>query len=62
LNPNDPRFFYYRGLAYHRLGSNDLAAKDFQTGSAVEGKTLIDVGIALERIQGPERTWLESFR
>ena len=61
---NDPRVFYFRGLAALKLGRVDEADADFQQGANLEadgvgGRT---VSRALERIQGCDRLKLEQFR
>jgi hypothetical protein len=61
----DPRVFYFRGLAYSRLGRGDDAAKDFQRGAALESKDFTkfyNASKALERVQGPVRLELENYR
>jgi tetratricopeptide (TPR) repeat protein len=61
----DPRVFYYRGLAYLKLGRTPEAEMDFRKGAELESKDYnkyYNVGRALERIQGPERQLLESYR
>jgi tetratricopeptide (TPR) repeat protein len=61
----DPRAFYFRGLAYSRLGRPQEAKQDFQKGAELESKDVnrfYDVAKALERVQGPVRIELESYR
>ena len=61
----DPRVYYFRGLAYLKLGRQPEATQDFQTGAALESKDLnrsFNVARALERIQGPSRQQLETYR
>jgi tetratricopeptide (TPR) repeat protein len=61
----DPRVFYFRGLAYLRLGRPQEAAADFRKGAELESKDInrfYNVGKALERVQGNERLELENFR
>jgi hypothetical protein len=61
----DPRVFYFRGLAYLKLGRTPEAEMDFRKGAELESKDFnkyYNVGRALERIQGPERQLLESYR
>jgi tetratricopeptide (TPR) repeat protein len=62
---SDPRAFYFRGLAYMQLGRTPEAEMDFRKGAELESKDInkyYNVGRALERIQGPERKLLESYR
>lgn len=61
----DPRAFYIRGVANLRLGRQANAKADFERGAAIEGKdfdVFYNVSTALQRIQGPERRMLESYR
>jgi len=61
----DPRTFYIRGVANLRLGRQAAAKADFEKGAAIEGKDFdlfYNASTALERIQGPERRLLESYR
>lgn len=61
----DPRTFYIRGVANLRLGRQAAAKSDFEKGAAIEGKDFdlfYNASTALERIQGPERRLLESYR
>lgn len=61
---NDPRAFYYRGLASLRLGRTGEAEADFVSGAeheATAGSTK-RVSRALERVQGCDRLTLERFR
>ncbi len=59
----DPRVYYFRGLAMCRLGRAAEAESDFRTGATLE-ETVggYQVGWALERIQGAERRMLEKIR
>ena len=61
---NDPRVFYFRGLAALRLGRGDEAEADFTTGADRESAGLgtWPVSRSLERIQGPDRLRLERHR
>jgi len=61
---DDPRSYYFRGLAALRLGRTSEAAADFTTGADRE---LANGGVrrvsqSLERVQGPDRLTLERFR
>lgn len=61
----DPRSYYIRGISNLRLGRQADAKADFQSGAALEGKdfdVFYNVSSALERVQGPERRLLESYR
>jgi tetratricopeptide (TPR) repeat protein len=61
----DPRCFYFRGLAYEKLGRPDEADADFAQGAELEAKLgtqFYAVGRSLERVQGEVRLKLEAFR
>jgi hypothetical protein len=61
----DPRCFYFRGLAYHRLGRPEEGVNDFKKGAELEaaGEAVqVDVGSSLQRVQGPTRLELENYR
>lgn len=61
----DPRVYYYRGLAYLKLGRPEQAEEDFRQGAELEARDagmLYDVGRALERIQGRTRLLIEKHR
>ena len=60
----DPRVFYFRGIAASRNGNIDQASADFNEGARLEvaGKRVVNVGRALERIQGPVRVEIEKAR
>lgn len=64
---NDPRVYYYRGLAALKLGRLDEAEADFQQGANLEaegrgGQSSRSISLALERVQGCDRLKLERFR
>lgn len=61
---DDPRGYYYRGLASLRLGRMSEADADFTTGADRELATgsVRRVSLSLERVQGPDRLTLERFR
>jgi len=62
---HDPRCYYYRGLAYLKLGRPQEAEGDFQQGAKLETGNLsrpYNVAKALERIQGPSRIKMEQYR
>jgi len=59
----DPRVYYFCGLALDKLGRPDEAKADFERGAKLEAEgnaVQIDIGQALERIQGPIRLKLEQ--
>ncbi|RMF38887.1 MAG: hypothetical protein D6753_15080 [Planctomycetota bacterium] len=58
----DPRVYYFRGLAQECLGGDGTS--DFATAAKLEaeGKFVVDVGQALQRIQGPVRVKIEKLR
>jgi hypothetical protein len=61
----DPRAFYFRGLAYLKLGREAEAVQDFRKGAELETKDLgrsYNVGRSLERVQGFARQKLETYR
>ncbi len=61
----DPRAYYYRGLARMRSGDVQGAHADLQKGSALETADVdqfYPVAKSLERIQGSERSTLERYR
>jgi hypothetical protein len=65
LNPNDPRPYYFRGLALMRLGRTWEAQDVIEQGAAVEASarsSSYSIGEALERVQGADRLRLEELR
>lgn len=61
----DPRVYYYRGLAFLKLGRQEEAVEDFKQGAALESKDLnrsFNVARSLERVQGSARQQLETYR
>ena len=61
----DPRCYYFRGLAYMKLGRPQDAESDFQQGAKLETADLnktYSVAKSLERVQGPARLDLEQYR
>jgi hypothetical protein len=61
----DPRAFYFRGLAYLKLGRAPEANLDFQKGADLESRDFnkfYNVAKSLERVQGSPRIALENFR
>jgi tetratricopeptide (TPR) repeat protein len=61
---NDPRAWYFRGLAAAKLGRLDEAEADFATGADREAAAAGDwpVSRSLERVQGHDRLALERQR
>ncbi len=61
----DPRCYYFRGFTFAKLGRPDEAEADFKSGGEFESKgaaVQINVGQALQRVQGPIRLQLEEHR
>ena len=61
----DPRAYYFRGLAYSKLGREEEAEQDFTQGSALESsdiERLYNISKALERVQGADRMKIEKHR
>lgn len=60
----DPRTWYFRGLAASKLGRLDEAEADFSAAAVKEAQAVADwrVSRALERIQGRDRMQLERHR
>lgn len=61
----DPRVYYYRGLAYLRLGRPQEARADFNKAAALEmsdSDRFYPVSKSLERIQGSARQQIERAR
>lgn len=60
----DPRAWYFRGLAAMKMGRTDEAAADFSEAAGLEAISLGDWQVArsLERIQGHDRLALERYR
>lgn len=64
-NPSDARAWYYLGLSQWMSGDKNGAALSYQTAAKWESRSTTaarQVGPALERVQGPARTFLETFR
>ena len=57
----DPRAFFFRGLC-QSSGGIDVGNPDFERAAQLEidGKKVVNVGKALERIQGPSRVAIEK--
>ena len=64
IGTDDPRVYYFRGLAALRLGRRDEAIADFSEGADLEtaGWSIRTVSRSLERVQGPDRLLLERSR
>lgn len=61
----DPRAFYFRGLCDAAVsGDPEAGVSDFEQAAQMEidGKRVVNVGKALERIQGPVRCQIEAIR
>ncbi len=61
----DPRPYYFRGMAYLKLGRAEEAELDFQKGATKESRDVnkfYNVSKSLERIQGRARLTLEQHR
>ncbi|MCY3005232.1 MAG: hypothetical protein NTV29_04565 [Planctomycetota bacterium] len=61
----DPRAFYFRGLCDAAVsGDPEAGQSDFEQAAQMEidGKRVVNVGKALERIQGPVRCQIEAIR
>jgi tetratricopeptide (TPR) repeat protein len=64
-NPNDARTYYFLALSRVPQGKIALAQDDLQHAVALEQQGLPDratVNSSFERIQGPERQWINRFR
>ena len=59
----DPRAYFFRGLCRSNLGT-DVSNSDFEKAAQLEidGKRVVNVGKALERIQGQARIAIEKSR
>lgn len=65
VNDQDPRAWYFRGLAHEFSGNSWAAQSDYQQGAMLEARgnrRSHAVGQALERIQGPTRICIEKIR
>ncbi len=63
IDPNDPRPYYFRGLAAYQLGFDGRL--DFEVGARVEARVAGAAALvsrSLERVQGPLRLLLEEIR
>ena len=61
---NDPRTYYFRGLAKQELGRSGEAAIDYKRaiGLELQPANRIDVDVALESVQGEARLALKKYR
>lgn len=66
LGGEDPRPYFFLGLAYKRLGNTDLADAAFKKAAKLEwdGRAVRDYNVssAMRRIQGNERIYVEGYR
>jgi len=65
LGCQDPRCFYFRGLAYAKLGKPSWSVADYRHAARLEAADLgwlRKVGQALTRVQGAERLAIEQAR
>ena len=61
----DPRCYYFRGLSFAKLGRPDEAEADYRQGAELEASGAaqqINIGLALQRVQGAQRLQLEEHR
>lgn len=61
----DPRSYYFRGLAMWKQGNTLAAEDDFRNGADLEARAVgrdYGVGRSLQRVQGATRLKLEEFR
>jgi hypothetical protein len=61
----DPRAYYFRGLAKMRLGMQEDVKSDFDMGAMLEVKSadrIYPIGASLQRVQGCDRLSLEKHR
>lgn len=66
LAPDQPVYWYFRALTHKRLGDEERAQHDALMGASFERQfeswRRRSLNGALHRVQGPMRTWLESYR
>jgi hypothetical protein len=65
LNPKEPIYWYYRALARRQNGDLHRAAHDALIGCFLERSRYVrdaEIGRALQRVQGDDRAWLETYR
>jgi hypothetical protein len=64
-NTNDPRSYYFRGLANAKLGNDEASLADLKKGAAIEAlndRGVYKISTALQRIQGQPRLQIEKLR
>lgn len=66
LAPDQPVYWYFRAITHKRLGDEERAQHDALMGASFERQfeswRRRSLNGALHRVQGPMRTWLESYR
>lgn len=64
LYPQDPLYWYFRGLTRRHLGNSTGSQHDALIGAFLERSRYrdLDVGRALRRVQGTDRAWLDRYR
>jgi len=64
-NTDDPRSYYFRGLANAKLGNDEASLADLKKGAAIEAlddRGIYQISTALQRIQGQTRRQIETLR
>jgi hypothetical protein len=62
---DDPRSYYFRGLANAKLGNDEASLADLKKGAAIEAlddRGFYKISAALQRIQGQPRLQIEKLR
>jgi tetratricopeptide (TPR) repeat protein len=64
LNPQDPLYWYFRGLTRRQIGNLWGSQHDALIGAFLERSRYrdLEIGRALRRVQGPDRAWLDRYR
>ena len=64
LYPQDPLYWYFRGLTRRHLGNFTGSQHDALIGAFLERSRYrdLDIGRALRRVQGTDRAWLDRYR
>ena len=66
LAPDQPLYWYFRALTHKRLGDEQRAQHDALMGASFERQFAyyrrMSLNRAFTRVQGPMRTWVESYR
>lgn len=64
LDPQEPVYWYFRGLTRRQLGNPTGSQHDALIGAFLERSRYrdLDIGRALRRVQGAERAWLDRYR